>query len=141
VRGTRIEAMREHRSQKRWESSARKREPRRRRGIEAIHESDDAVLAELDERLVPLWEKVKRKISGSARMSRAEVMKLYAEEHPDEVIRALEEDAEKQLQRDILHEQRRVDDELTLELARVELTVLEDKKPKGKPRSATARKN
>jgi hypothetical protein len=135
VRGVRLDATQEHRALKRAESTGRKRAAPRRRGIEAIRESEDAVLAELDERIVPLWERVKNRIRGSARMSRAEAMKLYAEEHPEEVIRALEEDAEKELEREILREQRRVDEELKLDLARVDLTALEEKRPKGKPRT------
>ena len=41
--------------------------------------------------LVPLWERVKRSIRGSDRMSRAEIFMKYAEEHPEDVLLILED--------------------------------------------------
>jgi hypothetical protein len=49
-------------------------------------ESDDEVRSNIPDDLVPLWERVKRSIKGSARMSRTEAFLKYAEEHPGEVV-------------------------------------------------------
>lgn len=62
-------------------------------------ESDDAVRSNIPDRLVPLWERVKRTIKSSDRMSRTESFLHYAEENPGEVTDALERAAEKELAR------------------------------------------
>lgn len=53
-------------------------------------ESDDAVRTNLSPELVPLFEKVKRSIKASPRMSRTEAFLHYAEEHPGEVLASLD---------------------------------------------------
>lgn len=53
-------------------------------------ESDGEVIANLPPELAPLFERVKRRIKGSTRMSRTEAFLKYAEEHPREVIAAQE---------------------------------------------------
>lgn len=61
---------------------------RRRRRIEAIQESDSAVEAEIlgmTPELLPVWNKVKRQIKGTAHKSRAEAFFQYAEENAEDV--------------------------------------------------------
>lgn len=53
-------------------------------------ESDGEVNANVPAELVPLWERVKRRIKGSTRQSRTEAFLHYAAEHPREVIEAQE---------------------------------------------------
>ncbi len=54
-------------------------------------ESDDEVRANLRSDLVPLFDKVRAQIKGSARASRTEVFLEYAEQHPGEVLAVLED--------------------------------------------------
>jgi hypothetical protein len=61
---------------------------------ERAQESDDAVRANIPPELVYLFERVKRRIKGSPRMSRTEAFLHYAEEHPSEVLEALEDKTE-----------------------------------------------
>jgi hypothetical protein len=49
-------------------------------------ETDDEVLANIPSELAPLFERVRRSIKGSGRMSRSEEFLRYAEAHPDEVL-------------------------------------------------------
>ena len=53
-------------------------------------ESDGEVAGNLPPELVPLFERMKRKIKSSTRQSRTEAFLHYAEEHPREVIAAQE---------------------------------------------------
>jgi hypothetical protein len=57
-------------------------------------ESDDEVRVNLPPELVPLFEKVRRSIKGSARESRTEAFMRYAEEHPREVLEILDDQAD-----------------------------------------------
>ncbi len=59
--------------------------------VERRTESDDEVRGNLPPDLVPLFERVKRGIKGSTRMSRTEAFLKYAEEHPDEVLELAED--------------------------------------------------
>jgi hypothetical protein len=68
----------------------RKEAPRAAR-IERQAESDDEVRANISAELLSLFERVKRSIKASPRMSRTERMLKYAEEHPDEVLLAIED--------------------------------------------------
>jgi hypothetical protein len=77
----RIESANRHRTQQAHRASAAERRS----------ESDDAVRASIPDELVPLWERVKRSIHGSDRMSRAEIFMKYAEEHPEDVLLILED--------------------------------------------------
>ena len=63
-------------------------------GAERRSESDDEVRVNLPPELVPLFEKVKRGIKGSARESRTEAFMRYAEEHPREVLAVLDDQAD-----------------------------------------------
>jgi hypothetical protein len=69
----------------------------RRRGVhrststERRSESDDEVRANIPPELVSLFEKVKRGVRASLRESRTEAFLRYAEEHPDEVLRAIDD--------------------------------------------------
>jgi hypothetical protein len=49
-------------------------------------ETDDEVLANIPSELAPLFDRVKRSIKGSPRMSRSEAFLKYAETHPDELL-------------------------------------------------------
>jgi hypothetical protein len=62
--------------------------------IERQAESDDEVRANVAPELVPLFERVKRSIKASPRMSRTEAFLRYAEEHPDEVLVAIDDKTE-----------------------------------------------
>jgi hypothetical protein len=78
---------------RRIEQGNRKRrsEAPRVTGIERRSESDDEVRSNLPADLVALFERVKRGIKASPRMSRTEVFLQYAEEHPDEVLAAIDD--------------------------------------------------
>jgi hypothetical protein len=67
---------------------------KRASGRERRAESDDEVRASIPPEFVTLWERVKRKIRGSDRMTRTEAFMHYAEEHPREVLEALEDRTE-----------------------------------------------
>lgn len=66
----------------------------RRKSIEAIAESDDAVIQDLPPELVPVFEKVKREIRATPRMSRTEAFLHWIEENPDEAARIAADRAE-----------------------------------------------
>jgi len=68
----------------------RKEAPRVTR-VERRGESDDEVRANISSELLPLFERVKRLIKASPRMSRTEAFLQYAEEHPDEVLVAIDD--------------------------------------------------
>jgi hypothetical protein len=57
-------------------------------------ESDDEVRVNIPPELLPLFEKVRRAIKGSARESRTEAFMRYAEEHPREVLAILDDQAD-----------------------------------------------
>jgi hypothetical protein len=59
--------------------------------IERRAESDDEVRGNIPPELVALFERVKRGIKASPRMSRTEAFLKYAEEHPDEVLVAIDD--------------------------------------------------
>jgi hypothetical protein len=57
-------------------------------------ESDDEVRGNIPPEFVGLWERVKRRIRGSDRMTRTEAFLHYAHEHPSEVLEVLEDRTE-----------------------------------------------
>ncbi len=59
--------------------------------LERQGESDDEVRANVPPDLVALFERVKRSIKASPRMSRTEAFLKYAEEHPSEVLEAIDD--------------------------------------------------
>jgi hypothetical protein len=59
--------------------------------LERQGESDDEVRANVPADLVALFERVKRSIKASPRMSRTEAFLKYAEEHPHEVLVAIDD--------------------------------------------------
>jgi hypothetical protein len=69
----------------------RTREAHRTTAAEHRSQSDDTVLGNIPSELVSLWERVKRSIRGSDRMSRTEAFLEYAESHPEEVLEALDD--------------------------------------------------
>jgi hypothetical protein len=77
-----------HRSNK-----ARLREHPHATHIERRSESDDEVRSNLPPNLVPLFERVKRGIKPTPRMTRTEAFLHYAEENADEAFDVLEEGA------------------------------------------------
>ncbi len=85
--------------------AARRGAPRTSRA-ERRSESDDEVRVNLPPELVPLFEKVRRGIKGSARVSRTEAFLQYAEEHPREVLAVLDDQADA-LVREMEEKQRR----------------------------------
>ena len=58
-------------------------------------ESDDEVRGNIPPELVALWDRVKRSIKGSDRLSRTEAFLHYAHEHPDEEWSALEDSVDR----------------------------------------------
>ena len=74
----------------RTELHAEKEAPRVTR-IERQAESDDEVRSNIPPELVALFERVKRGIKASPRMSRTEAFLHYAEENPDDVLVATED--------------------------------------------------
>ena len=60
-------------------------------------ESDEEVRGNIPPSLVPLFDRVKRQIHGTARMSRTEAFLQYAHEHPDEEIAAIESDVDRMI--------------------------------------------
>jgi hypothetical protein len=69
----------------------RQREHRHLTYIERRQESDDEVRANIAPDLQSLWERVKRGIKGNERMTRTEAFLKYVEEHPDEMLGAIED--------------------------------------------------
>lgn len=76
---------------RRIESGNRKRQAPKASKRELASESDDEVRQNIPADLIPLFERVRRSIKGSARMSRTEAFLHYAEEHPGEVLEVLED--------------------------------------------------
>jgi hypothetical protein len=72
-------------------NKSRRREHRHATYIERRAESDDEVRANISRDLVPLFERVKRGIKATPRMSRTEAFLHYAGEHPDEVLDVIED--------------------------------------------------
>ncbi len=66
---------------------------------ERKQESDDEVRRNLPPELLALFERIKKNIRGSARLSRTEEVLHFAEEHPDEVVNAIEGLSDRELAR------------------------------------------
>jgi hypothetical protein len=64
---------------------------------ERLSQSDDEVRGNIEPHLIPLWEKTKRQIRGSERMSRTDAFHQYVEEHPEEVWEVQEQAVEREL--------------------------------------------
>jgi hypothetical protein len=69
----------------------RTRQVHRTTAAEQRSQSDDEVRRSIPEELVPLWERVKRSIRGSDRVSRLESFLEYAEANPGSVLEAIED--------------------------------------------------
>jgi hypothetical protein len=67
---------------------------KRATGRERRSESDDEVRVNIPAELVALFERVKGGIKASPRETRTEAFLRYAEEHPDEVLTALDDKTE-----------------------------------------------
>jgi hypothetical protein len=72
-------------------NKGRLREEKRSTAKERRGESDDEVAGNLPPEYLGMWERVKRGIRGSPRMSRTEAFLKYAEEHPGELLVDLDE--------------------------------------------------
>jgi mRNA-degrading endonuclease toxin of MazEF toxin-antitoxin module len=72
---------------------------------ERSQEDDDAVRSNLPPELVPVFDKVSRKIKGSPKRTRTEAFLDWAEENPDEIIAVQQSVADKAL-REMLKQQR-----------------------------------
>ena len=98
-----LRARAELQAEKKYEADLRRidRANRKRRSeaprvtrIERQAESDDEVRGNIPPELGALFERVKRSIKASPRMSRTEALLKYAEEHPDEVLVAIDDKAD-----------------------------------------------
>ena len=69
----------------------RRREAPRITGLERRSESDDEVISNIPADLVALFQRVKRGIKATPRMSRTEVFLKWAEDHPSEVLSAIDD--------------------------------------------------
>lgn len=72
-------------------NAKRRREHPHATYIERRSESDDEVRGNIPKEMVALFERVKRGIKGTPRMTRTEAFLKYAEEHPDEILAAVED--------------------------------------------------
>jgi hypothetical protein len=93
------DAERKHQKEmRRLEAQARARKKEARPGLASARErraeSDDEVRANIPPELVPLFDRVKRQIRASDRVTRTEAFLHYAHEHPDEDLQALEHKAD-----------------------------------------------
>jgi hypothetical protein len=95
------------REMRRIEGTNRQRfkEAKRASRAEQRSESDEEVRVNIPPELVPLWERKKRSIHGSERMSRTEAFLHWVEEHPDSMLEALEDRTE-QVVRDLERRER-----------------------------------
>lgn len=80
-------------------------------------ESDDRVRANIDPELLPVWEKVKRSIKGSPKMSRTEAFLHWVEENPGDAVAIQQDAADAELKR-LLREQREAEREAKRRRAR-----------------------
>lgn len=114
------------REMRRIEKSARERHRElagtKRRG-ERQHESDDAVRGNIPVDLVFLFERVKRLIKPSPHHSRTEAFLHYAEEHPREVLEALEDKTQDTI-RDLERREREAARAVKRPISRAELGAL-----------------
>ncbi len=69
----------------------RRREHRHATYIERRAESDDEVRSGFDPSYQSLWERIKRGIKATPRMTRLEAFQKYVEEHPEEYLEAIED--------------------------------------------------
>jgi hypothetical protein len=84
---------------------ARRREHPHATYVERRSESDDEVRSNLPADLVALFERVKRSIKPSSRQTRTEAFLKYGEEHPHELLEALDDKTE-HLIRDLERQER-----------------------------------
>ena len=84
---------------------ARRREHPHATYVERRSESDDEVRSNLPADLVALFERVKRSIKPSSRQTRTEAFLKYVEEHPHELLEALDDKTEN-LIRDLERQER-----------------------------------
>lgn len=135
LKGDEARARAEHRAEQKQQRELRRiergnraqlRAARARPGLAKVRrgESDDEVRGNIPPELVYMFERVKRQIKGSERMTRTEAFLKYAEEHPDEEIAALEDKTEAMIRE---HE------------ARMRRSNPKKKKPKKSKRRARAR--
>lgn len=106
--GSAVECARnDYRAEKQYQADLRRidRDNRVRHGMARKHvtraerrgESDDEVTQNIPSELVGLFQRVKKRIKASARISRTEAFLKYAEEHPHEVFEVIEEKAERMI--------------------------------------------
>lgn len=69
--------------------------------IERRAESDDEVRSNIPPELVALFERVKRGIKASPRMSRTEAFLHYAEENPDDVLASADDKTDALIRREL----------------------------------------
>ena len=91
-------------AERKYQADLRRIEQGNRERHRAVHrahaearrsESDDEVRGNIPPDYQALFERVKRTTKGSSRESRTEVFLRYAEQHPDELLRALDDDSDR----------------------------------------------
>jgi hypothetical protein len=95
---------------------------------ERRQDSDDIVRGNIAPELVPIFDRIKRQITGSPRKTRTEEFLEWCEESPNDVVAILEEEAEKKL-----HELERQERQ-----AMKELEAITRREAKHRPRRARA---
>jgi hypothetical protein len=111
---------------RRLERQGKARESERRPTLARtrVSESDDEVRGNIPPELVALFERVKRQIRGSDRMTRTEAFLQYAHEHPDEEIQALEDKTDEMIRQ----YERRANKPRKLDVARCKTSARHAKK-------------
>lgn len=97
--------LKEERAFQRQVARAGKAPKARATALERSQEDDDAVRANLPPELVPVFEKMSRKIKGTPKRTRTEAFLDWAEENPDEILAVQQAVADKAL-REMLKQQR-----------------------------------
>lgn len=97
--------LKEERAFQREIRNAGKNKPQRSTARERAQEDDDAVRSNLPAELVPVFDKHRKSVKGSAKRSRTEAFLEWAEENPDEILAVQQNQADKAL-RELLKQQR-----------------------------------
>ncbi len=116
------------------------------RGWEHRRERDERVEGNLPADLVPLWRRVKRGLRCTTAHECYKAMMHYAEEHPNEAVVAMAEDAERDLTRLLREERRAIRAEGSGRLSRASVAfppkprkARPTRQPRGKPMASRSR--
>jgi hypothetical protein len=97
--------LKEERIYQRQIRNAGKAQPKRSTARERAQEDDDAVRSNLPAELVPVFDKHRKSVKGSAKRSRTEAFLEWAEENPDEILAVQQAEADRGL-RELIKQQR-----------------------------------